>query len=337
MGFGIKAMQSNAADAMINQTRNRYQEFYEGIIDNNQYESGYLQELLQLEQTEPGSHQEAIALQKEVFEKGEKSELNFKQKIQRMDDIAAQKKKPSFCIAKETTKAEIKTLMTEIELALKNTKDPAEIQFLRTISETAETCKDNISNGVAFDDQYIPLLKNEQKYAQTLISNITHKKLNDLIQDSSVDLNANSAFLSTIKDIYNQTVNSKNILGLMDKEHDFMKTLQAEIESVVNNPSSSLQDTSERLKEALHTKVNALLENDSTTNNFVSEGFKNFINHVCKAIRITSPFSKAAEAKQDIIQKFEDLKQIHQENITPSPNIEEAEDTDENTPQNPAV
>lgn len=333
MSFKLKTPRSNKDLPIINKTRTRYQEFYEGIIDNNQYEDQYLQELLQLEKQEPGSHQETITIQKEVLDKGEQSALNFKQKIQRMNNIMDQKKSPSFCISKETTKTEIKTLMTEIQLALKNTKDPAEIQFLNTVSETAETCKDNISNGVAFDDQYIPLLKNETKYAHTLITNITHKKLDTLIQDPAIDSN----FLSKIKEIYNQTVNSKNILGLMDSEHHFMKALQTEIELAINASSPSLQDTSEHLRKALHAKVDTLLTKDSKQNNFFSNGFKLFINYVCKAINIASPFSQAAAAKQDIIQKFEELKQTLQDTKTPLPNTEEAENCEKSTPKGPAA
>jgi len=261
-----------------------------------------------------------------------------------MDHITAQKNKSSFFISKDTTKTDIKTLMTEVEFALKNTTDPAEIQFLTTVSETAETCKDNISNGEAFDDQDIPLLANEQKYASTLITNMTNKQLNTLIEDSDT---TDSSFFKMIKEVYNQTVNSKNILGLMDKEHDFMKALQAEIELVINSSSPSLQDTSERLQKALHAQIDTLLTKDSKTNNFVSDGFKKFINHVCKAIRIISPFSQAAEAKKDIIQIFEDMKQVNQDNktalqdkTTSQPTIEEtneANKSEENNPKGPGA
>jgi|GEM_PF-2295575 len=226
--------------------------------------------------------------------------------------------------------------MAEIELALKNTTNPAEIQFLTTVSETAETCKDNISNSEAFDDQDIPLLANEQKYAQVLMTNITHKNLDRLMHDPDTDSN----FLPTIKEVYNQIVNSKNTLGLMDKELDFLKAVQVEIEHVINSSSPSSQDTSERLHGALHAKMDTLLTNGSQKNNFFSEAFKKFINHVCKAINIVSPFAHAAEAKKDIIQMFEDMKQTLQDTTTPQAEIEEMNEVDqseENNPEGPAV
>jgi len=103
-----------------------------------------------------------------------------------------------------------------------------------------------------------------------------------------------------------------------------------------------LQDTSERLQKALHAKIDTLLTNDSKTNNFVSDGFKNFINHVCKAIKIISPFSKAAEAKKDIIEIFEGLKKVNQDNKTEfqnktpdQPAIEETNETNESEEKNP--
>ena len=111
MTFGIKTIQPNEALEIINATRTRYQEFYEGIIENNVFEGQYLQELLQLAKQGPGNHQATIALQSGVFKKGEQSALNFKQKIQRMDHITAQKNKSSFFISKEATKTDIKTLM----------------------------------------------------------------------------------------------------------------------------------------------------------------------------------------------------------------------------------
>ncbi len=181
------------------------------------------------------------------------------------------------------------------------------------------------------------MLKKEQKYTQELIINITNKNLDNLIQDSSIDPNADADFLSVIKDIYNQTVNSKNTLGLMDNEHHFMKELQSEIERVMNAPPASLQDTSERLQEALHAKIDTLLTDKPKKNNLVSSGFKTFINHVCKAINITSPFSQTAKSKQDIIQKFDELKQMNEENRPPSPDIETPDNSGDNTPQSPAA
>jgi hypothetical protein len=355
MTLSINIIQDDKHHAIIEQTRARYQEFYDGLLENMSYEHNYLQDLIQLEQQHPGNHQDGIAKQKAEIMNLEKSILNLEQKIQRMDNIFKDKANLSLFVSKTTTKGELKTLMEGINLAKERTKNPIEIQFLTTISETAETCKDTRSNNATFDDQYIPLLKNEQKYAQTLITHITNKAFDSLIQSASSDPNASSDtdFFSAIKDIYKQAVSCNKTLGFTSQEHDFIQSIQHEIEGVVNNSfhTSGEPSASEHLQQVLRAKIDTLVNTSKSENNpSFSVRFKTFINDICKTIKIIPPIFKSTETKQAMIQKVKDMKaemkQLSQENQTavaikdsndhpPDPDIENIENTERNSHQSP--
>jgi hypothetical protein len=315
MNFTIKKiLDKDKALSIIKTTQTNLTDIQEALHEHITWQNSELKELMALPNT---PQKDKSDLKEDVTDK-KRSVRNVEEKLKRIQSISEQKTSFFFCISKTTTPAEINVLMTEIKHAFENTKDPAKIRFLETVRETAETCKELISQDAAFDDQYIPLLTNDQKYARILITN---EQLDALKQ--SPDIN-DSNFFSIIKDVYNQAVNSKNMLGLMGNENDFIKTLQAEIEFVINAPSPTSQHTSERLQTTLHTKINFLISRLESNTSF-SDEFKKFINHLCKAIKIISPIFKVTEMKEGMAERFRDIKTTLQDNKATQPAIEDIE------------
>jgi len=302
MAFRIKKLPPDRALNIINETQTSLADAHEALNDNLGWQNEGLKELLAL----PNAPQEEVSAYKKDIENIKKFARNMEEKLKRIKNITEQKESLFLCISKTTPQGEIKTLMTEIERTLKNTQNPAKIQFLETVRETAETCKELISQSAPFDDQYIPLLMHEQKYARTLITN---KQLDALKQAPDTI----SSYFSNIKSIYNQAVDNQTMLGFTEQERAFMKTLVAEIETAFDAPLPTLEHPYERLQTALHTKMNELI-NDLDTNTSYSYAFKKFINHLCTKIKIVSPLFSATEIKESMAQKFKEIKTELQSN-----------------------
>jgi len=297
MGFEIKKISSEQQLKIINTTQGSLVAAKEMVQENLHWQTQGLKE--QIEANTDGSRLDMVELYKKDITEIKKSAQTVEHRLQRIKNIADQKETLFFSIPKNTTQTEIKSLLLEIQDALKNTTDPAKIQFLETVQETAETCKD-IPQDEEFDDQFIPLLTNEQMYARILIAN---GKL-DTLQQSSDTL---FKYFSAIKEIYNQAVDSNNLLGLTGRESKFMQTLLVDIEHAINAPASTSDQTHDRLQAALHTKINTLVEGLGKNTDF-SYAFKKFINHLCDKLKIISPIFKVTKEKEDIAQKFKQMK-----------------------------
>ncbi len=295
MTFMMKTIGADDTEVIIKRTQEQLLQAQEVVLENLENQQAVLEEL----KADRDKHKEAIATFTDDVNKINLFSIKVTNKIKRIEAIQKQTGTSCFLIENKTTSQEIKSLLSNIERGLKTTKSRAHAQFLETIKETADTCKEFIANNTPFADQYIPMLDSEKPYASQLLVN---QKL-DLLASYSTE---HAAWFNDIRDIYNQAADTKGFAGLLGYESAFLKSVRTSIAEIVQNhpviPENS-KDLISKVQSSTEKLFAALDANQS-----YSYSFKKFVNHLCNKIKIVPPVFMVTEKKEEMLQRFKQMK-----------------------------
>jgi CRISPR/Cas system endoribonuclease Cas6 (RAMP superfamily) len=273
------------------------------IIEDSKYEINEgLKDLLDRNKIDQRTYEEQLNQTKVELSLRQNSHNEVTQQIDRFKKIQEenQGETQGFVVEESTSRDELKKLIALTKLQISLTQDKDEKLFLSTILQTAESCKTQLDDGRAFDTQIIPMLKSEEKYASSLLSQLNtfefNKPKSDLIDKYLKKLEA----IETIK----HSADNDNNLSRPEKViiHRFCEGVSQEIKGVLNNLSSNSPIDENNFSQKIDDHIN--LAEARSQKIPVSSGLKGFINKICEVLNKEPVFTVSNSSIVDKIQGY---------------------------------
>lgn len=217
----------------------------------------------------------------------------FNQFANEKDEIA------TFVIAADTTREELKELISILKTKKATTEDPNEKRFLDTILQTAESYKNMIDAGKPISEKEIPILESEQRYANQLFASLaqTNKVKPDVLTNYLTQLEEIKSYKAKAGNDPKLSIAEKQVVNsLCDSLSKEIKTTLTALTTPSTPGAGMAAITSQDIIKNHQSKVSGHLAaaRELETKVPVTSGFKGFINDICKALDCKPVFTVAA-------------------------------------------
>lgn len=219
--------------------------------------------------------------------------------LERFNQFADEKNEiSSFGIAADTTREELKELISILKTKRATTDDPKEKRFLDTILQTAESYKTMIDAGRTISEKEIPILESEQHYANQVFASLaqTNKVKPDVLNNYLNQLEEIKAYKEKANNDPNLSSAEKEVVNhLCDSLSKEIKTTLTALTTLSTSEAGVVATTPEDIinnhqsKTAMHLVAARELE----TKVPVTSGFKGLINSLCIALDCKPVFTAA--------------------------------------------
>ncbi|WP_412754251.1 hypothetical protein [Legionella donaldsonii] len=218
--------------------------------------------------------------------------------LDRFNQFADEKNEiSSFVIAENTTREELKELISILKTKGVTAEDPNEKRFLETILQTAESYKTMIDAGRPISEKEIPILESEQRYANQIFASLQTNKVKPDVLNKYLDQ------LEEIKS-YKEKTNNDPKLSTAEKQvvNSLCDSLSMEIKTTLaalTAPSATGPGVAVITPEEIIKNHKAKIAGHLTsareleTKVPVTSGFKGLINDICRALDCKPVFTAA--------------------------------------------
>ncbi|MBL7481839.1 hypothetical protein [Legionella bononiensis] len=270
---------------------NKLKEVNEVIIENTHYEiETGLKDLFVKGKIDKTGYREMLQQNKDELALRYEGRAKIEEQLTRLEALKEPQDEPKgFIIPGNSTRDELKKLIVLMEAKKSLTDSSEEKLLLSVLLQTVGACKNTLDEKGAFENKSILLLKSEEQYVTSLLTQMENNEIHDHLQKK--------AQLDYIK---NECIADPS-LSNDEKEvlQSLCDSLSREVLAIIKSNGSS--------DEAYQDKIASLLNDtlEQSKEIAITSGFKGFINAICAVVRLEPVFTIS---NSPVIEKMKDIK-----------------------------
>ncbi|MCL9685052.1 hypothetical protein [Legionella maioricensis] len=219
---------------------------------------------------------------------------DIEQQLKRMEALKAPQDEPKgFIIPETTTREEFKKLIALMETKKSLTESSEEKLLLSVLLQTAAACKNSLDEKKTFEKKSIPLLKSEEQYVTSLLSQMENSEIHDNYQKKG------KLEKITKECMVDPTLSSDERRILQSLCDNISREVQGAINALITSGEAGDDKYLDKVEEHLR---HSLEESEEIAITF---GFKGFINEICTTFKLDPIFTIS---NSPIIEKMKDIK-----------------------------